>query len=142
MLILSNLPAIRASHYMKRIQPSIPAETGQNETPLIITNNCDDDIWLGINTQDGSGPSEAGFMLSPGSRNNLSVSADWQGRVWDRTNYSFNSDGTGLANNGTGMACDTGDCNGVLNCQVTMRSKTKTTFALLIAVLSLICVAG
>lgn len=54
----------------------------------------------------------------------LLVSADWQGRVWGRTNCSFNVGGTGPSNlngnNGNGQACITGDCNGVLDCVVTV----------------------
>ncbi len=145
-LVLSSLPAIGALHHMKPIQvrPSNPTETErrQDNNPLIITNNGGDDNWKSITCQGVSGPSETGFMLSPGSENNPSTSADWQGRVWVGTNCSSNNDETGMANNSLGMACGIGDDNGVLNCQATVRSKTKTTFALLIAVLSLVIVAG
>lgn len=139
---------------MKRIQVKPSPSTidkRQDNTPLVITNNCGEDIYPGITTQGGSGPSQTGFQLTPGSSNNLTVSADWQGRVWGRTNCSFNSDGTGPSNNSPGKACGTGDCNGVLNCQVTVSdeegdyaagSKTKTMVALLVAVLTLMVVAG
>jgi len=129
--------------------PTIETRQEQNEIPLMITNNCADDIYPGITTQSGTGPSQTGFQLSSGSTNNLTVSADWQGRIWGRTNCSFNSDGTGPSNNSPGKACGTGDCNGVLNCQVTVSteesdqasiSRTKTTFALLVAVLSLMLI--
>lgn len=86
-------------------------------TPLLVTNNCPDDIWPGISTQSGNGPGTTGFKLSPGETKNQTVSEDWQGRVWGRANCSFNDDGTGPASGG-GKACYSGDCNGVLNCQV------------------------
>lgn len=126
-----------------QVRPSNPTETErrQDNNPLIITNNGGDS-WKGITGQGVSGPSETGFMLSPGSENSPSTPADWQGRVYAGTNCSSNNDEIGIANNSLGMACDTGDDNGVLNCQATVRSKTKTTFALLIAVLSLMIVAG
>jgi hypothetical protein len=145
-LILSYLPAIGALHNMKLVQvrPSNPAEfeRRQDNTPFTVTNNYRVDILPGIITQGGNGPSETGFMLSSGSENNLSASVDLQGLVWARTHCSLNSDGIGAAINSQGMACGTGDCNDLLNCQVTVRSKTKTTFALLIAVLILMLVAG
>lgn len=86
-------------------------------TPLLVTNNCPDDIWPGISTQTGNGPGETGFKLSPGETKNQTVSEDWQGRVWGRTNCSFNDDGSGPAS-GHGKACYSGDCNGALNCKV------------------------
>lgn len=86
-------------------------------TPLLVTNSCPDDIWPGISTQSGNGPELTGFKLSPGETKNQTVSEDWQGRVWGRTNCSFNDDGSGPAS-GHGKACYSGDCNGVLNCQV------------------------
>jgi hypothetical protein len=145
-LVLSYLPAIGALHHMKlaQVRPSNHAEIErrQDNTPFTVINNCGDDLLLGVITQGGNGPSETGFMLSPGSENNLSTSADLQGRVWAHTHCFLNSEGTGAANNSLGMACGTGDCNDLLNCQVTVRSKTKTTFALLIAVLILMLVAG
>ncbi|KAL6707447.1 hypothetical protein ACN47E_004017 [Coniothyrium glycines] len=86
-------------------------------TPLLVTNHCPGDIWPGISTQSGSGPGENGFKLEPGETRNQTVSEDWQGRVWGRTNCSFNDDGTGPSS-GSGKACLSGDCNGILNCQV------------------------
>jgi hypothetical protein len=92
--------------------------------PLKITNNCADTIWPGIASQAGTGPDTGGFELSPGTSKNLTVGTDWQGRVWGRTNCSFNANGMGASNldgnNGGGRACATGDCNGTLNCIVTV----------------------
>ena len=87
---------------------------------LVVTNFCQEDIYPGIQTQAGTGPASNGFKLSSGQSNNQTVSADWQGRVWGRTNCTFNSDGTGPAtaggNNGNGQACLTGDCGGTVEC--------------------------
>lgn len=94
-------------------------------TPLLVTNNCPDNIWPGISTQTGNGPGQTGFKLAPGETKNQTVSEDWQGRVWGRTNCSFNDDGTGSANGG-GRACYSGDCNGSLNCKVGVSHRPHT----------------
>ncbi|KAK4246984.1 putative thaumatin family protein [Corynascus novoguineensis] len=48
------------------------------------------------------------------------VSPDWAGRIWGRTNCSFNADGSGPSTysgvDGYGAACVTGDCLGKLDC--------------------------
>ncbi|CAO2652396.1 Nn.00g006790.m01.CDS01 [Neocucurbitaria sp. VM-36] len=86
-------------------------------TPLLVTNHCPENVWPGVSTQSGEGPRENGFKLEPGETKNQTVSEDWQGRVWGRTNCSFNADGSGPAE-GRGKACYSGDCNGILNCRV------------------------
>lgn len=95
----------------------------QNTIPLIIRNACPETIWPGIGTQNGKGPGTGGFELKPRTRMHMAVSPDWQGRVWGRTNCSFNDEGTGPSNlngvNGNGAACLTGDCFGRLDCQFT-----------------------
>jgi hypothetical protein len=75
---------------------------------LIVTNRCNNTIWPAINTQNGTGPSKSGFKLTMGKSQNLSVDANWNGRVWGRTNCTFDDHGNGN--------CLTGDCGGVLNC--------------------------
>jgi len=97
--------------------PRKPLRRKLDITPLLVTNSCPENIWPGISTQSGSGPSENGFQLQPGETKNQTVSEDWQGRVWGRTNCTFNSDGSGPAS-GSGRACYSGDCYGRLNCQV------------------------
>ena len=91
--------------------------------PLTVENQCKEVIYPGIVTQAGTGPSVGGFRLDTGESRDLTVSADWQGRVWGRTNCSFNSAGTGASNygglNGGGRACGSGDCGGVINCRAT-----------------------
>lgn len=94
--------------------------TGDTGIPIKITNFCPATIWPALATQEGRGPSTHGFELAPKSSKELSVSQDWQGRVWARTNCSFNADGT-AAHDGGRKACDTGDCDGVLDCVVTVR---------------------
>ncbi|KAK4162518.1 Hsp70-like protein [Cladorrhinum sp. PSN259] len=91
--------------------------------PLVVTNNCGETIWPGIGTQNGIGPGTGGFELTSGESRYMFVSPDWQGRVWGRTNCSFNADGTGPSNlngvNGNGAACLTGDCFARLDCEFT-----------------------
>ncbi|KAE9979432.1 hypothetical protein EG328_000844 [Venturia inaequalis] len=122
LLLLASIPDSNALHHMKRIPaPNLQRRQGQDpmaDTPLIIVNQCPEDIWPAIDTQHGSGPSTNGFKLGPGEQNNLTVSENWQGRVWGRTNCSFNDAGTGPASGGVGRACGSGDCNGALNCKV------------------------
>lgn len=100
--------------------PRASYEKRADSIPLIVTNNCPETIWPGIGTQAGTGPKLQGFELATGASMNQTVSGDWQGRVWGRTNCSFNAAGTGASNangnNGAGAACSTGDCAGVLNC--------------------------
>ncbi|KUJ23589.1 Osmotin, thaumatin-like protein [Mollisia scopiformis] len=100
-----------------------PPEKRDGSIPLVISNNCGDTIWPGIGTQAGTGAGTGGFELSSGDSKALTVSPDWQGRVWGRTNCSFNVAGTGASNlngnNGAGAACSTGDCGGVLSCVLT-----------------------
>lgn len=101
-----------------------------NPIALIITNNCPDPIWPAIASQDGTGPGTGGFRLDPTFSVELWVTSRWQGRVWGRTNCSFNEDGTGPANlngvMGNGMACMTGDCFGVVDCAFTVCSGLTT----------------
>jgi hypothetical protein len=122
---------VAASHDILRKSPSqilprIVSPRTTNTIPLKITNNCPDTIWPAVASHAGTGPGTGGFQLTPGTSQSLLVSADWQGRVWGRTNCSFNADGSGASNlngnNGGGRACQTGDCNGVLSCIVTVCS--------------------
>lgn len=117
LLLLSQTSLVIGIHHMAIKAPRKVDRRKLDITPLLVTNNCPDDIWPGISTQSGNGPAETGFQLSPGETKNQTVSEDWQGRVWGRTNCSFNSDGSGPAE-GRGKACYSGDCNGILNCRV------------------------
>jgi hypothetical protein len=97
----------------------MPNQTNGNNIPLIIENNCPDTIWPAVLTQFGVGPGTGGFELPPAGAWGGWLSYDFQGRVWGRTNCSFNDNGTGPSvpggARGDGRACFTGDC-GVLNC--------------------------
>lgn len=101
-------------------------EDASNNTPLLVSNMCEETIYPGIITQAGTGPSSAGFELTPGTNKSQTVSEDWQGRVWGRTNCTFNSQGT---SNGGGKACGTGDCNGAVSCSVTVSANTRVCYA-------------
>lgn len=107
-------------HHMKRAPFQYVSQRDESRT-FSIVNRCAEIIYPGIATQSGTPPLRSGFDLYPGGEVNISVSADWQGRIWGRTNCSFNSDGTGPSTfggvNGYGRSCSTGDCNGVLSCQ-------------------------
>lgn len=108
-----------ALHHMRRAPVHWVNKRASN-VPLIVTNLCQEDIYPGIQTQGGTGPSASGFLLHPGDSNPQMVSGDWQGRVWGRTNCSFNADGTAPGNNAPGPACSTGDCGGTVACKGTV----------------------
>lgn len=92
--------------------------------PLVVSNMCPETIWPGIGTQAGTGTGIGGFALKSGESKSMTVSADWQGRVWGRTNCSFAVGGNGASNangnDGSGAACTTGDCGGLLDCSITV----------------------
>lgn len=128
------LTPTHAIHHMK-LPPNTTNNTTTNKRdsppPLVqfrITNSCPDDIYPAIFTQAGTGPGFGGFHASPGNTTNFTVSADWQGRIWGRTNCSFNAEGTGPANTNStgtgGRACLTGDCEGVVDCKGSVRLST------------------
>ena len=112
MLCLASLiTRIHGEHHMKYSVES--RQNGDLNTPLLIANWCADDIYPAILTQGGHGPQQNGFHLSSGSNQTIYVTGDWQGRVWGRTNCSFDSSG-----HSTGSACGTGDCGGAMNCEI------------------------
>ena len=117
------LGTANALHHMKR-PPLTYVDRRAETVPLVVTSLCSETIYPGIVTQSGTPPTSGGFELQTGQQMNLTVGADWQGRVWGRTNCSFNSQGTGPANaggnNGGGSACGTGDCGGIISCKATV----------------------
>lgn len=120
MVVLSLLAAslllaagARAEHHMKK--SIAKRQSGGGNVPMLIANWCPNDIWPGVITQGGSGADMTGFKLSPGMNQTIHVSSDWQGRIWGRTNCSFDS--TGQLNGGSSRACSTGDC-GSLQCEI------------------------
>ena len=124
-LLCALLPVTEAVHHMKRPPRALVNRENDNR-PLMISNQCPEVIYPGVGTQAGVGPPVGGFRLGPGETRNFTVSGDWQGRVWGRTNCTFNADGTGPdhsgGNNGGGAACGTGDCGGVVNCKGTVKN--------------------
>lgn len=108
-------------HHMNlRPNPELLRRQTSN-TPLVITNQCKESIYPGILTQSGVGPGTGGFGLAPGAQRVLTVSEAWQGRVWGRTNCSFNSAGDGpTSSTSNGQACGTGDCGGIMDCRGTV----------------------
>ena len=118
LLLVLVLPPSIAIHHMQ-LPPVHWVNKRDSSVPLTVTNKCDEDIYPGIQTQGGTGPPSSGFLLNPGASNSQMVGADWNGRVWARTNCSFNAQGTASAN-GTGPACSTGDCGGTVTCPSTV----------------------
>jgi Thaumatin family len=114
-LLLSPTIAI---HHMQ-LPPVHWVSKRDSGVPLKVTNKCSEDIYPGIQTQSGTGPPSSGFRLGPGASNSQMVGADWNGRVWARTNCSFNVQGTASVN-GAGPACTTGDCGGAVACPSTV----------------------
>jgi Thaumatin family len=123
LLIFSTLASRAcAIHHMRR-PPLVWVNQRDDSRPLSIVNQCPETIWPGILTSAGTGPGTGGFSLAVGGVRNMTVSGDWQGRVWARTNCTFNLAGTGASNSGPtggGIACTTGDCGGIVNCQGTV----------------------
>lgn len=114
-ILISDASAI---HHM-RLPPVILDTINSLNRSFRITNHCPVDIYPAIQTQAGEGPAFGGYHAVPGNTTNFNVSGSWQGRIWARTNCTFNANGTSL--NGTGNACLTGDCEGLLNCDGTVR---------------------
>ena len=118
------LPVTEAVHHMI-LPPRAFVNRQDDNRPLMIENRCPEVIYPGVGTQGGTGPPVGGFRLGMGETRNFTVSADWQGRVWGRTNCSFNPEGTAPQHpgglNGGGAACGTGDCGGIVNCRGTVR---------------------
>ncbi|KAL1302738.1 hypothetical protein AAFC00_003092 [Neodothiora populina] len=114
-LVLALATRANGLHHMKR-EIILRQQGSSHTTPLVVSNNCGETIYPGILTQAGTGPASTGFELTPGTNKSQTVSHDWQGRVWGRTNCTFNSQGTSM---GGGKACGSGDCNGGLGCLVT-----------------------
>ena len=119
--ILALIPSSNGlyTHHMK--QKLAVRQNSVANTPLVVTNNCPDTIYPGIATQHGIAPGQTGFELTSGAKVSQTVSEDWQGRVWGRTNCTFNAQGR---SNGGGPACTTGDCNGVIPCQAAVSRRS------------------
>lgn len=115
-MALSSLTApASAVHHLQ--QPPVHLVNRQNsDLPVVVTNNCAETIYPAILTQSGTGPGKSGFRLDSGDSLPQTVSADWKGRVWGRTNCSFSDDGTPTSGQG-GAPCSSGDCGAFVECQ-------------------------
>ena len=99
-------------------QPPVQlANRANSDVPLIVTSNCAETIYPAILRQSGAGPDKSGFRLKPGESLPQTVSADWRGRVWGRTNCTFANDGTLPPSGQGGAACSSGDCGSFVECQ-------------------------
>ncbi|KAI9849139.1 MAG: hypothetical protein M1837_005369 [Sclerophora amabilis] len=136
LLLLSGNKVEATSHpiHGRLVQPrSLPYTLNARAAdtrPIKIKNQCAETVHPAILTQSGGGPSTSGFELPAGKCKTLDVGPDWQGRVWGRTNCTFNSAGTGGVDggfDGSGKACLTGDCAGGLEC--TASGQTPVTLA-------------
>ncbi|KAJ4298775.1 hypothetical protein N0V88_003808 [Collariella sp. IMI 366227] len=80
---------------------SITIDPPRDKAPiqLVVANDCGESVWPGIVTQAGTGPGTGGFELSPDTSRLMWIGPDWAGRIWGRTNCSFNADGSGPSNN-------------------------------------------
>jgi Thaumatin family len=112
--LCSLLQHASAIHHLKR-EPLHWVSARDTDVTMQVTNNCGEDIYPAITTQSGNGPPSSGFLLRPGESHSQMVSSNWQGRCWARTNCTFNADDTTSAN-GSGPACLTGDCGGMVAC--------------------------
>lgn len=110
------LDLVSAIHHLD-LPPVHLANRQNSEKPLVVSNNCFETIYPAILTQSGTGPFKSGFRLEPGQSNSQSVSADWRGRVWGRTNCSFNDDGTMPTSRQGRQVCSSGDCGNFIECQ-------------------------
>lgn len=88
------------------------------QVPLDIYNNCPDTLWPAIYTSSGGGPGTGGFELEAGANRSMEVASNWYGRVWARTNCTSSGDGL--------LDCQTGSCQGALNCTLLSGSPPAT----------------
>lgn len=118
-LITASLFFVRPAATIHHLdQPPIHLANRQNsDLPLVVTSYCAETIYPAILTQSGIGPERSGFRLEPGDSLPQSVSADWKGRVWGRTNCTFNLDGSLPRSGQGGAACQSGDCGAFVECQ-------------------------
>lgn len=113
------LPRVQALHHMSIKPPTSLYRRQSSGTQLVVTNTCESTIWPGLLTQSGNGPPVNGFALTSGGQRTFTVSENWQGRIWGRTNCSFNGAGT------SSTPCGTGHCGDGISCTGTVRSATQ-----------------
>ena len=117
--LLLSQPAAAIHHF--RQPPVHTVHRRDSDIPLRVRNQCNEDIWPAVLTQHGRGPSHTGFILVPGNSTELTVGQDWQGRVWARTNCTFDENGNVPPSSQGKATCSTGDCGQFLECQGAVR---------------------
>ncbi|PUU79140.1 thaumatin, partial [Tuber borchii] len=83
-----------------------------------ITNNCPEGLYPAIIGSGGIPLSQTGFYLASNDARTVSIPSSWVGRVWARTNCTFDGNGRGY--------CSTGDCDKKLMCGATSGEKPHT----------------
>ncbi|XP_022872855.1 thaumatin-like protein [Olea europaea var. sylvestris] len=74
-----------------------------------VSNKCPFPIWPATAPNSGHPViAKGGFYLPPGKIRKFQAPGDWSGRIWARTGCNFNSNRRPV--------CETGDCNGQLEC--------------------------
>lgn len=114
-LLSVTLRPVSAIHHLE-YPPLHLVPRQDSDLPLIVTNNCEETVYPAILTQGGTGPDLSGFRLDSGGSLSQNVSASWRGRVWGRTNCTFDEDGNVPSSGQGGTACATGDCGSFVEC--------------------------
>lgn len=118
------MPSITEAVHHMQSPPVHWVNKRESTVPLRITNNCREVLYPAVLTQTGTGPDVSGFRLAPGDTKPQNVSADWRGRVWARTNCTFDANSTVPSSGQGGAACLTGDCGQFVECQGAVRQPT------------------
>ncbi|XP_047312867.1 thaumatin-like protein [Impatiens glandulifera] len=78
------------------------------EITINLNNNCKFHIWPAIASNTGEVIARGGFHLRSGKTKSIQLPGTWSGRIWARTGCDFSTDSY--------PACETGDCDGQLEC--------------------------
>jgi hypothetical protein len=90
------------------LPPQAPMGKADGKRDLVVINNCKQPVWVAIGSQMPA-PEGGGFKLDAGqTRTIVFPNGFWSGRLWGRTNCTFDAGGIGH--------CETGDCGGKLGC--------------------------
>ncbi|KAL9157657.1 hypothetical protein ABFS82_08G019100 [Erythranthe guttata] len=82
---------------------------------LYVSNKCPFPIWPATAPNQGHPVlANGGFHLQPGKTRKFQAPGDWTGRIWARTGCNFDPTGNRKS------ACETGDCDGKLECNGTI----------------------
>ncbi|KAG9145051.1 hypothetical protein Leryth_018341 [Lithospermum erythrorhizon] len=98
------MKAFESLHFLNVLFIFALFSTNANAAHFEIRNNCRFTVWA------AAVPTGGGKQLNSGQTWNIDVPAGTaRARIWARTGCSFDGSGRGR--------CQTGDCNGLLNCQ-------------------------